>query len=128
MSESVIQSLGGGLITLEAADALWVELTTGDAVPTAFAAFPCSPSRVRVGYVLLGSHVVAMVKASGGRWSVVESEVRRAAELNAVETDGQDLVRIGPFRSVPQQEHTEGALLRWRERIARELGEPAGTG
>ncbi|MCY0924484.1 hypothetical protein OS965_41515 [Streptomyces sp. H27-G5] len=62
---------------------------------------------------------------SGGQWSVPETEVRRAAaELNAVEMDRQDLVRIGPFRDVPHQEYGEKTPLRWRQRITRELQEP----
>src|SRR5437879_1683412 len=101
MSEHVIPGRAGGLITLGAADALWADLTADSAVPTASAVFACSPADVRVGYVLLGHRVVAMVKASGGLWSVPEIEVRRAAvELCAVEMDRQDLVRIGPFGGV----------------------------
>ena len=77
-----------GLITLAAADALWADSTADSAVPTASGAFTCSPARARVGYVLLGSRVVATVRASGGQWSVPEVEVRRAAaELNAVGMD-----------------------------------------
>ncbi|OEJ55218.1 endonuclease domain-containing protein [Streptomyces agglomeratus] len=126
MSERVIPGHRGGLITLGAADALWVELTTGSAVPTALAAFTCSPAGAQLGYVLLGGRVVTTVKAIGGQWSVPESEVRRAAaELNAVEMDRQDLVRIGPFRSAPKQEHMEETPLHWRRRIMRELqGDP----
>ncbi|MET7552525.1 endonuclease domain-containing protein [Streptomyces sp. NPDC005479] len=122
MSERVIPGRTGGLITLGAADVLWAGLTAGSAVPAASAAFTCSPADAQAGYVLLGSRVVATVEVSGGRWSVVEIEVRRAAaKLNAVEMDGQDLVRIGPFRSA--QEQNEGMPLRWRQRIARELQE-----
>ncbi|MFF3404023.1 endonuclease domain-containing protein [Streptomyces sp. NPDC002659] len=122
MSERVIPGRRGGLISLGAADALWVDLTSNSAVPTAAAAFTCSPAHARVGYVLLGGRVVATVKASGGQWSVPETEVRRAAaELNAVEMDRQDLVRIGPFRGAPKQEHNEKTPLRWRQRITREL-------
>ncbi|GHI02721.1 hypothetical protein Scel_10420 [Streptomyces cellostaticus] len=118
-----------GLITLVAADALWVDLTAGSAVPTASGAFTCSPARARVGYVLLGGHVVATVRASGGQWSVPEAEVRRAAaELNAVGMDRQDLVRIGPFRGAPGQECNEETPLRWRRRITRELQELGGPG
>ncbi|MER6402861.1 endonuclease domain-containing protein [Streptomyces viridosporus] len=125
MSEPVIPGRTGGLITLGAADALWADLTAGSAVPTASAAFTRSPARAQAGYVLLGGCVVATVKAGGGRWSVPETEVRRAAaELNAVEMDPQDLVRIGPFRDGSKQEHSEGTPLRWRRRIARELQEP----
>ncbi|MET8943975.1 endonuclease domain-containing protein [Streptomyces sp. NPDC004542] len=114
-----------GLITLGTADALWVDLTADSAVPTGPGAFTCSPARAGVGYVLLGGHVVATVRASGGRWSVPEAEVRRAAaELNAVEVDRQDLVHIGPFRWAPRQEHDEEAPLRWRRRITGELREP----
>jgi hypothetical protein len=124
MPERVIPGPTGGLITLGAADALWAGLTAGSAVPTASAAFTCSPANVQAGYVLLGSRVVAAVEVSGGQWSVPETEVRRAAaELNAVEMDRQDLVRIGPFRDGPKQEHNVGTPLRWRQRIARELQE-----
>jgi hypothetical protein len=127
MSERVIAGRAGGLITLGAADALWADLTAGSAVPTASAVFTCSPAGVRVGYVLLGRHVVTMVKASGGPWSVPENEVRRAAvELSAVEMDHQDLVRIGPFGGAPKREDDDGTPLRWRQRIARELQEPVG--
>lgn len=107
-----------GLITLVAADALWVDLTADSAVPTASGAFTCSPARARAGYVLLGGHVVATVGASNGQWNVPEVEVRRAAaELNAVGMDRQDLVRIGPFRGAPRQECNEETPLRWRQRI-----------
>lgn len=112
------------LITLVAADALWGDLTADSAVPTASSAFTWSSDRDRVGYVLLGRHVVGMVRAGGGHWSVPEVEVRRAAaELNAVEMDRHDLVRIGPFRgaSAPRQECDEETPLRWRQRITREL-------
>ncbi|MFE5550000.1 endonuclease domain-containing protein [Streptomyces sp. NPDC056534] len=91
-------------------------------MPTAAAAFTCSPAPE---YVLLGGRVVATMKADGGQWGVTEAAVRRAAtELNAVEVDRQDLVRIGPFHGVPKRERMEGTLLRWRERIAGELREP----
>ncbi|MFE5550007.1 endonuclease domain-containing protein [Streptomyces sp. NPDC056534] len=129
MSERVIQGRRGGLISLGAADALWVGLTGESAVPTAAAAFTCSPADARAGYVLLGVRVVAAVKAGGGQWDVAEAEVRRAAaELNAVEVDHRDLVRIGPFRGVLKQERDEGTLLRWRRRIAREMQEPSYPG
>ncbi|MFD7771304.1 hypothetical protein [Streptomyces sp. NPDC059787] len=125
MSERVTAGRTDGLITPGAADALWAGLTAGSAVPTASAAFTGSPAHAQAGYVLLGGCVVATVKAGGGRWGVVEAEVcRAAAELNAVETDRRDLVRIGPFRDGAKQEHLEGTLLRWRRRIARELQEP----
>lgn len=116
-----------GLITLGAADALWVDLTADSAVPTASGAFTRSPAHARVGYVLLGGHVVATVRASGGQWSVPEGEVRRAAaELNAVGMDRQDLVRVGPFRGAPRQECDEETPLRWRRRITEELRELGG--
>ncbi len=116
-----------GLITLGAADGLWVDLTADSAVPTASGAFTCPPAHARTGYVLLGSHAVATVRASGGQWSVSEAEVRRAAaELNAVRMDRQDLVRIGPFRGAPTQEGEEETPLRWRRRITQELREPGG--
>ncbi|WP_406171148.1 endonuclease domain-containing protein [Streptomyces sp. NBC_00996] len=128
MSERVIPGRTDGLITLGAADALWVDLTAGSAVPTASGAFTRSPAPARTGYVLLGGHVVATVKASGGQWGVPEAEVRRAAaELNAVGVDRQDLVRIGPFRRVPRQEYDEGTPLRWRQRITWELQELGGS-
>ena len=118
-----------GLITLVSADALWVDLTADSAVPTASGAFTWSSARDRVGYVLLGRHVVETVRASGGQWSVPEVEVRRAAaELNAVGVDRHDLVRIGPFRGAPaaRQECDEETPLRWRHRITRELQEVGG--
>ncbi|KAB1985928.1 endonuclease domain-containing protein [Streptomyces triticiradicis] len=127
MSERVMPGRTDGLITLGAADALWVDLTADSAVPTASGAFTRSPARARVGYVLLGGHVVATVRGSGGRWSVPEAEVRRAAaELNAVRVDRRDLVRIGPFRGAPGQEGGEETPLRWRRRIAEELRDPGG--
>ncbi|MEV0186278.1 endonuclease domain-containing protein [Streptomyces sp. NPDC050625] len=122
MPERVIPGRSGGLIPWGAADALWAGLTTGSAVPTASAVFTCSPADAGVGYVLLGGRVVATVKASGGQWSVAETEVRRAAaELNAVEMDCLDLVRIGPFRGAPKKECNETMLLHWRQRVTREL-------
>ncbi|MCC9705738.1 endonuclease VII domain-containing protein [Streptomyces sp. MNU76] len=127
MSERVMPGRTDGLITLGAADALWVDLTAGSAVPTAAGAFTCSPAHARVGYVLLGGHVVATVRMSGGQWSVPEGEVRRAAaELNAVGVDRRDLVRIGPFRGAPREEVDEETPLRWRRRITGELREPGG--
>ncbi|MGW1617036.1 endonuclease domain-containing protein [Streptomyces sp. NPDC002285] len=79
--------------------------------------------------MLLGRRVVAMVKAGGGSWSVAEIEVRQAAaEMSAVEIDHQPLVRIGPFGGEPKPEQGEGMPLRWRERVARELQEPGGSG
>ncbi|WP_043263283.1 endonuclease domain-containing protein [Streptomyces sp. CT34] len=124
MSEHVVLGRTGGLISLGAAEALWAGLTADSAVPAASGVFTCSPADARVGYVLLGSRVVAMVKASGGQWNVPESEVRRAAAgLSAVEMDCQDLVRIGPFRGAPQQQRNDGTLLRWRQRSTRELQE-----
>ncbi|WP_404950264.1 endonuclease VII domain-containing protein [Streptomyces sp. ARC12] len=127
MSERVMPSRADGLITLAAADALWVGLTVDSAVPTASGAFVHPPALARAGYVLLGSHVVATVTASNGQWAVLEAEVRRvAAELNAVEMDRRDLVRIGPFRGAPRQEVNEETLLRWRRRITAELQELGG--
>ncbi|MBN0048647.1 recombinase [Streptomyces actuosus] len=127
MSERVMPGRTDGLITLDAADALWVDLTADSAVPTAPGAVTRFPAHAQAGYVLLGSHVVATVRASGGQWTVAEAEVRRAAtQLNAVGTDRQDLVRIGPFRGVPRQECTKETPLRWRRRITRALHEPAG--
>ncbi|MEU8877285.1 endonuclease domain-containing protein [Streptomyces javensis] len=127
MSERVMPGRTDGLITLGAADALWVDVTADSSVPTAFGAFTCSPAHARVGYVLLGGHVVTTVRASGGQWSVPEAEVRRAAaELNAVRMDRQDLVRVGPFRGAPRQECDENTQLRWRRRITEGLREPGG--
>ncbi|GGM06111.1 hypothetical protein GCM10010129_57250 [Streptomyces fumigatiscleroticus] len=125
MSERVMPGRAGGLITLGAADALWAGLTADSAVPTAAAAFTGSPAQARAGYVLLGSRVVATVQETGDRWSVPEMEVRRAAaELNAVEMDRRDLVRIGPFPGGPEQERHQTTPLPWRRRIARRLQEP----
>ncbi|MCZ7462263.1 endonuclease domain-containing protein [Streptomyces sp. WMMC940] len=124
MAKRVTPCRTGGLIPLGAADALWAGLTTDSAVPTASAAFTSSPADARAGYVLLGGRAVATVQASGGQWSVPEIEVRRAAaELDAVEMDRRDLVRVGPFRGAPQGDHMERQPLRWRRRIIRELQE-----
>ncbi|MEU9256769.1 endonuclease domain-containing protein [Streptomyces sp. NPDC048270] len=121
MPELAIEGRTGGLIILGAADALWTGLTAGSAVPTASGAFTGFPADAQVGYILLGGHVVATVQ-TGGRWSVPEMGVRRAAaDLNAVEMDRQDLVRIGPFRHVPRPEQSQGTPLRWRQRIMGEL-------
>ncbi|MFF3396005.1 endonuclease domain-containing protein [Streptomyces sp. NPDC002669] len=129
MSERVVPGRTDGLITLVAADALWADLTAGSAVPAASGVFTRSPARARTGYVLLGGRVVAAVRASDGRWGVPEVEVRRAAaELNAVEMDRQDLVRIGPFREAPGQGRDGEAPLRWRQHIREELREPGGSG
>ncbi|MFG2951434.1 endonuclease domain-containing protein [Streptomyces adustus] len=127
MSERVMPGCSDGLMTLGAADALWVALTADSAVPTASGAFTRSPAHAPVGYVLLGAHAVATVRAADGRWSVAEAEVRRAAaELHAVGMDRQDLVRVGPFRGAPRQEGGEWSPLRWRGRVAEELQEPGG--
>ncbi|MFF8596945.1 endonuclease domain-containing protein [Streptomyces sp. NPDC015220] len=127
MSERVMPGRADGLISLGAADALWVDLTAGSAVPTASGALTCFPARARAGYVLLGGRVVATVRADSGRWSVVEAEIRRAAaELNAIRMDRRDLVRIGPFRGASRPECDERTPLRWRRRIAGERGEPFG--
>ncbi|WEO93324.1 endonuclease domain-containing protein [Streptomyces sp. FXJ1.172] len=122
MSERAMPGRTDGLMPLGAADALWADLTADSAVPTVSRALTCSPAVARVGHVLLGAHVVATVRASGGQWSVPEDEVRRAAaELNAVGMDRQDLVRIGPFRGAPTGECSEETLLRWRRRVMGEL-------
>ncbi|MGW1104306.1 endonuclease domain-containing protein [Streptomyces sp. NPDC002540] len=124
MSERLMPGRTDGLITLVAADALWVGLTADSAVPTAAGAFVCPPARAQVGHVLLGSHVAATVRASSGQWSVPEIEVRRAAgKLNAVRMDRQDLVRIGSFRRAPRWESHERTPLPWRRRITEELQE-----
>ena len=116
-----------GLITLVAADALWVDLTADSAVPTASGAFTRSSAHARVGYVLLGRQVVATVRATGGQWSVPEVGVRKAAaELNAVGVDGRDLVRVGPLRGALRRERIEEPPLRWRQRITGELQELGG--
>ncbi|MFF3412608.1 endonuclease domain-containing protein [Streptomyces sp. NPDC002742] len=110
------------MITVSAADALWAELTIDSAVPTVSAAFTGFPADAGEGYVLLGARVVRTGKTRDGQWGVPEVEVRRsAAELGAVAMDPQDLVRIGPFGGAPKQEHGEGILLRWRQRITCEL-------
>ncbi|MEW1914319.1 endonuclease domain-containing protein [Kitasatospora sp. NPDC085895] len=125
MTGRVVPGRAGGLITLAAADALWAELTADSAVPTVSAAFTCFPADAAAGYGLLGGRVVATVKASYGWWGVSQAEVRRAAaELNAVGVNCQDLVRVGPFRRVPESEPGRGTLLCWRRRIAREMLEP----
>ncbi|MFI9722953.1 endonuclease domain-containing protein [Streptomyces sp. NPDC052396] len=129
MSERAVLGRTGDLISLDIANVLWADLTADSAVPTASGVFTCPPADARAGYILLGSHVVTMVKASDGRWSVPESEVRRAAAgLNAVEMHYQDLVRIGPFRSTPQQARDEGVLLHWRRRVTRQVQEPGDPG
>ncbi|MFF5488134.1 endonuclease domain-containing protein [Streptomyces virginiae] len=133
MTERVVPGRTDSLITLDAADALWVGLTVGGAVPTASGAFTRSPARARTGYVLLGSRVVATARVGDGRWGVAEREVRRAAaELNAVVMDRRDLVRVGPFCGAPEPEpepeRDEETPLRWRWRVAGELGEPGGPG
>ncbi|WP_331747810.1 endonuclease domain-containing protein [Streptomyces chartreusis] len=129
MRERVVPGRTGGLISSGAAGALWAALTADSTVPTASAVLACSPADARAGYVLLGSRVVAMVKTTDGTWRVPEAEVRRAAaELNAVEMDDQDLIRIGPFRSASMQDRDEGTLMRWRQRISRELQELGGPG
>ncbi|WP_274911025.1 endonuclease domain-containing protein [Streptomyces sp. WZ-12] len=128
MSERVMPGRTDGLLTVRNADALWVELTANSAVPTTSGALTRSPTQARLGYVLLGSHVVATVLTSAGQWSVPETEVRRAAaELNAVRMDRHDLVRIGPFRGAPRQERNVETPLRWRQRITRELQELGGS-
>ncbi|MFI5982241.1 endonuclease domain-containing protein [Streptomyces sp. NPDC051555] len=125
MPELAVPGRAGGRITLRAADALWADLTADSAVPTASEVFARPAARGRAGYALLGCRVVAMIEASDGRWSVPEAEVRSAAaEMNAVELDGRDLVRIGPFRGVPRQEPDGGTSLRWRARIMWELQQP----
>ncbi|KOU53992.1 endonuclease domain-containing protein [Streptomyces sp. WM6378] len=127
MSEHVMPGRTDGLIALGFADVLWGDLTAGSAVPTASGAFTRSPAHAGAGYVLLGSHVVATVRANGGQWCVAEARVRQAAaDLNAVGMDRQDLVRIGPFRGTPRQECHGESPLRWRQRITRELQMPGG--
>ncbi|MFE1856260.1 endonuclease domain-containing protein [Streptomyces sp. NPDC059489] len=124
MSERVIPAGRGGLITLGAADALWAGLTNDSAVPTVSAAFTRSPADAGAGYVLLGGRVVVTVTTGGGQWGVPEAEVRQAAVgVNMVEMDRRDLVRIGSFGGAPKQKQNDATLLRWRQRIARELQE-----
>ncbi|MEJ8632015.1 endonuclease domain-containing protein [Streptomyces sp. MS2.AVA.5] len=66
--------------------------------------------------------MVELVRTGNGPWRVPEAEVRRAAAAwNAVEMDARDLVRIGPFRGLPEQERTGGTLCGWRRRISWEL-------
>lgn len=123
MAERVVPGRADHLITPAAADRVWVSLTAGSAVPTTSAVFTCFPSDVRPGqYVLLGACVVELVRTGDGWWGVSEAEVRRAAAAwNAVEMDASDLVRIGPFRGVPEQERPGGTLRGWRRRISWEL-------
>lgn len=125
MAERVAPGRADHLVTLAAADSGWASLTAGSAVPTTSAVFTRFPSDVRPGrYVLLGSCVVELVSMDDGRWGVLEAEVRRAAAAwNAVEVDALDLVRIGPFRGVPEQERPGGTLRGWRRRIGWELQE-----
>ncbi|MFF3159556.1 endonuclease domain-containing protein [Streptomyces sp. NPDC057910] len=125
MSERVVPGRAEGTVTLAAADNLWVSLTAGSAVPTTSAVFTRFSSDARPGqYVLLGAYVVELARTGDGRWSVPEAEVRQAAAAwNAVEMDALDLVRIGPFRGVPEQERGGGTLCGWRRRITRELQE-----
>ncbi|MFE3933360.1 endonuclease domain-containing protein [Streptomyces goshikiensis] len=119
-----------GLVTLAAADSLWAGLTAGSAVPMTCAVFTRFSPDAKPGlYIMLGTCVVKLVRSADGQLSVPETEVRRAAAaVNAVETDALDLVRIGPFRGVPEQTCTGGTLRRWRQRISRELQEPHSSG
>ncbi|MFJ8159247.1 recombinase, partial [Streptomyces sp. NPDC094468] len=122
MSERVVPGHPDGLVSLAAADALWVDLTAGGAVPTAPGACALSPAHGRVGCVLLGSRVVPTVRAGVGLWGVAEIEVHRAAaDLNAVVVEQGDLVRVGPFRRRPGQPRDLQAPLRWRQRITEEV-------
>ncbi|GAB1339875.1 hypothetical protein ACE1SV_64650 [Streptomyces sp. E-15] len=125
MSERVVPGRANGLLALAAADKVWVSLTAGSAVPTTSAAFTRFSSDVRPGrYVMLGACAVELVMTGDGRCRVPEAEVRRAAAAwNAVKMDALDLVRIGPFRGVPEQERTGGTLRGWRRRISWELQE-----
>ncbi len=119
----------GGLITLEAADALWAGLTADGAVPTASGAFTRRPARAPTGYVLLGGRVVATVEVDGGQWRVPETEVRgAAAELNTVRMDRRDLVRVGPFRAARGPGRDEETRMRWRQCVSDEQREPVGPG
>lgn len=124
MSERVVPGPAHGLVTLVAADSVWASLTADSTVPAASAVFTCFPPDVHGRYVMLGTCVVELVRTGGGLWSVPESGVRRAAAAwNTVKMDADDLVRIGPFHGVPQQERTGGTLRGWRRRISRELQE-----
>jgi hypothetical protein len=79
------------------------------------------PADAAAGYVLLGSRVVPTVLGADGVRLVPEAGVREAAaELNTIEVDGEDLVRVAPFRSRVSAGQNEGTALRWRERIDRE--------
>ncbi|MEV6681974.1 endonuclease domain-containing protein [Streptomyces erythrochromogenes] len=130
MSERVVPGRASGLVAPAAADGLWTSLTAGSAVPTASAVFTLLPPDLRQQrHVMLGTRLVELVAAGEDRWSVPEAEVRRAAaELRAVEVDARELVRVGPFRGVPEQERGGGTLRRWRRRIDRELGQPNDSG
>ncbi|MGA5499491.1 endonuclease domain-containing protein [Streptomyces cinereoruber] len=125
MSGRVMPGHTSDLLTLQDAGALWAGLTADSAVPTASTILISSLGSAQMSYALLGSHVVMAVKAHDGRWSISESEVRRAAVgLRAVKVDPQDLVRIGPFGGMPKGEHSEAVLLGWRRRIVGELQRP----
>ncbi|MFE0702144.1 endonuclease domain-containing protein [Streptomyces sp. NPDC058872] len=122
MSERAMPSSADGLITLDAANVLWADLTADSTVPAAPMALTSPPARPCKGYVLLGAAVVTTTRTNDGQWHVPEAEVRRAAaQLNAVAMNPQDLVRIGPFGKSPQQPFTEETPLRWRQRIMAEL-------
>ncbi|MFJ3787019.1 endonuclease domain-containing protein [Streptomyces sp. NPDC090093] len=125
MSGRVLPGRTSDLLTLQAANALWAGLTADSTVPTASTVLVSPLVSAQTGYALLGSHVIMVVKADDGRWSVSEGEIRQAAaELRVVKMDPQDLVRIGPFSGVPKQEHSGAVLLGWRRRIVRELQRP----
>lgn len=73
---------------------------------------------------MLGACLVELVTTGYGRRGVPEAGVRRAAaEWNAVEMDPRDLVRVGPFHTVPEQGRADGTLRGWRRSVGRELRE-----
>ncbi|WP_030776824.1 endonuclease domain-containing protein [Streptomyces sp. NRRL F-2664] len=124
MSERVLS--GGhidGLAPLAAADSMWAGLTAASTVPAASAVFTRPSAGVRAGkYVVLGTCVVELVSTNNGQWRVPTAQLRQAAAAwNTVELDAFDLVRIGPFHPVPQQDRSAGTLRRWRQSISREL-------
>ncbi|MEN3585324.1 endonuclease domain-containing protein [Streptomyces sp. ZYX-F-203] len=122
MTERAKPGRAHGLISSEAADALWAALTSRAALPTSSGALTRPPADPRSGYVLLGGCLVPTTEIDDGRWGVAESEVRRAAaELSALRVDRRDLVRVGPFRGTSAPDRDTGTPPSWRRRVATEL-------
>ncbi|WP_236653308.1 endonuclease domain-containing protein [Streptacidiphilus melanogenes] len=106
---------------MTAVDTLWAELTANSAVPAAPGAFTRAPSDPRLGYVLLGARAVSTAKGAGGRWTVQEVDVRRAAEeLRAGGANMDGLVCVAPFRSSTSAGNSDVSTLRWRQRLGQE--------